>query len=218
MKILCFTDIHGSSKKLPLVLSKEHDIDLIILAGDITQLGGYKEAGKILEPVLESFIKILAVHGNMDREGVLDYLEEKNLSIHGRSVCEKGITFLGLGGSNPCPFPTPHEYTDAEADQILQKALSGITGSNVRIFVTHMPPVNTMLDVVQNGTHVGSGLVRKIIIDYHIDLCLCGHIHEAAGTDKIDECICFNPGAFRDGHYGVVDIKDKTINVRRRMI
>lgn len=218
MKILCITDIHGNNKNLPLVLKQESNSDLIILAGDITQLGGYKQAGNILKPLLESNIKILAVHGNMDRKEVIDYLEEKSLSVHGRCVHEKDMVFLGLGGSNPTPFHTPQEYSDTQVNQILKKALSGMTGNKKRIFISHAPPVNTTLDNLKNGGHAGSGLVREIITTYHIDLCICGHIHEAAGIDKIGESICVNPGPLRAGNYAIVEIIDNNINVVRRMI
>lgn len=232
MKILCITDIHGHNKKLSHVLNKESDSDLIILAGDITQLGGYKQAGEILKPLLESRIKIMAVHGNMDRRGVIDYLEEKGLSIHGRCVLEKNMIFLGIGGSNPTPFHTPHEYTDMEVNHILEYCLTRLNpnctnskvpiirdaGDKRKIFISHTPPVNTALDVVTSGAHVGSGLIREIISSYNIDLCICGHIHESAGTDKIGESMCVNPGAFRDGNYAIVDITDKCINIIRRLI
>jgi Icc-related predicted phosphoesterase len=218
MKILCITDIHGNNKKLSPVLEKENDSTLIILGGDITHLGGYKQAAKILKPALESNIKILAVHGNIDRKGVLEYLEEKGLSIHGRCVCENDVLFLGLGGSNPTPHFTPQEYSDEDARQILKNALNGITRDKKTVFVSHAPPINTTLDFFSGGKHVGSRVTREVITTYQIDLCICGHIHESAGIDKIGKGICVNPGLFRDGYYAIATITDTNINVVRRYI
>jgi uncharacterized protein len=218
MKILCITDIHGNRKGLPRVLGMESDSDLIILGGDITHLGGYKQAEEILAPVLESHIKLFAVHGNMDRKGAVDYLKEKDLTIHGRCIREEGMFFIGLGGCNPSPFLTPHEYSDIEAKKILSRALTGMTGEGRRILISHAPPENTHLDMLKNGSHVGSGVVRKIITDYAIDFCVCGHIHESPGVDKIGECVCVNPGEFGKGHYAVAEITDNSINVIRRYI
>ena len=74
MKILCITDVHGNGKKLSTVIEKESDSNLIIMAGDITHLGGYKEAETIMHPLFESNIPIKAVHGNMDRK----YTDQSN--------------------------------------------------------------------------------------------------------------------------------------------
>ena len=219
-KLFFATDVHGSEicwKKF-ISAGKFYEADVIILGGDITHLGGYKQAEKILKPALESNIKILAVHGNMDRKGVLDFLEEKRLSIHGRCVCEQNVEFFGLGGSNPTPHFTPQEYPDEVAGQILKNVLNGITRERKIVFVSHTPPVNTTLDILLNGKHVGSGVTRNIITTYQIDLCICGHIHESAGIDKIGKSICVNPGLFRDGNYAIATITDTKINVVRRYI
>ncbi len=48
---------------------------------------------------------------------------------------------------------------------------------------------------------MGSIAVRKFIETYEPQLCLTGHIHEAAGTDKIGKTIIINPGMLKDGGY-----------------
>ncbi|MBN2443684.1 MAG: metallophosphoesterase [Spirochaetales bacterium] len=218
MKLLCITDIHGDNAKIPFILKKEANIDLVVLGGDITHLGGYKEAKELLRPLVNLDMNILAVHGNMDKEGVLSYLEEQGLNIHGKCVVKETIAFIGLGGSNPTPFHTPHEYSDTEAYLILKKALSEISMNKTKVFISHAPPKNTRLDITKSGMHVGSELVRDIIKNYSIDLCLCGHIHESSGIDHIGDSLCVNTGALRDGNYVIIDIIEKSINVTRRKI
>ena len=51
------------------------------------------------------------------------------------------------------------------------------------ILICHCPPKDTPLDRVRPNVHAGSTAVRAFIETYQPDYFLCGHIHEAAGTD-----------------------------------
>lgn len=65
------------------------------------------------------------------------------------------------------------------------------------IFVTHAPPHDTKLDMVNRymkTKHVGSVAVRKFIEKYQPFATLHGHIHESQGSEKIGKTICINPG------------------------
>jgi Icc-related predicted phosphoesterase len=221
MRLLCISDIHGNIKHISSVLKIEKNSDIIIISGDITHLGGYREATKVLEQFLLSGKRILAIPGNMDREGVLEFLEEQSINIHGKCIIEEGYVFLGLGGSNPTPFHTPMEYNDDQVHTIVQdafKKLASVDKVYRKVLISHAPPLNTALDLSGKVTHVGSDFVRKIIATYGIDLCLCGHIHESAGTDTIGTCTCVNPGAFKDGNYYIIDFDETGINVMRRRL
>lgn len=56
-----------------------------------------------------------------------------------------------------------------------------VKGSRRTILVTHSPPVNTRLDMIDKNIHVGSAAVRKIIEKKQPYLTLHGHIHETVG-------------------------------------
>ncbi len=71
------------------------------------------------------------------------------------------------------------------------------------VFVSHTPPYNTSLDVIADGTHVGSMSVRNFIEKWSADdkiiLSLHGHIHESpkrsgSTNTKIAHVLCVNPG------------------------
>ncbi|MBW1893060.1 MAG: metallophosphoesterase [Deltaproteobacteria bacterium] len=71
------------------------------------------------------------------------------------------------------------------------------------VFVSHTPPYNTPLDVIADGTHVGSMSVRNFIekwsVHNRIKASLHGHIHESPKrsgsiSTKIANVLCVNPG------------------------
>ena len=76
MRILCLSDIHGEAEGLSEALAEASECELIIIAGDVTHLGGAAEAKAILGPILSRGLPVLAIAGNIDREGVRQYLGE----------------------------------------------------------------------------------------------------------------------------------------------
>ncbi len=216
MTLLCISDIHGDGAGLRDALNACPEADIVVLAGDVTHLGGYAEAGKVLAPLLESGRKALGVPGNMDGEGVLRLLEERGISIHGRGVAVGEIGFQGLGGSNPSPFGTPFEVNGNEARRLLEKGRADIKGLALRVLVSHAPPKDTKLDRSFTGMHVGSEEVRDFLLSGGISLCLCGHIHESPGEDTVGGTPCVNLGPLKNGRYAVVRISGKDISVTWR--
>jgi Icc-related predicted phosphoesterase len=207
VKLLCLADMHGEGAGLRDVLGRDAaDADLIVLAGDITHLGGHAEAEEILAPLLASGIPLVAVAGNMDRDGARGCLDEKGINIHGRGIVHGGVGFMGLGGGTPSPFGTPWEITELEAGEILASGLLGIAKAPYKVLVSHPPPRGTKLDRSFTGLHVGSEAVREFLLAGAVDLCICGHIHESAGEDTLGRAHCVNIGPFKNGSYAVVGI------------
>lgn len=189
--IRAFTDIHG--RNIPQELVK--DVDLVILVGDITNFGTRKDAEKIIDPLLKEGVKVLAIPGNCDKFDVNTYLEEKKVSIFGRTAQIEGVIFGGIGGGNISPFSTPQEYTEEEISKFLQKIENEFKNKELlRILVTHTPPYNTKTDKVFLGKHVGSKVIREFIELYQPNVVLTGHIHESRGEDRINNSIVLNPG------------------------
>jgi Icc-related predicted phosphoesterase len=216
MTLLCIADIHGDGAGLREALDSFPKADLVVLAGDITHLGGFAEAQKVLAPLLESDRRVVAVPGNMDREGVGRFLEERGISIHGRGVSVGDVGFQGLGGSNPSPFGTPFEVGGGEARRLLAEGRAQIEGCALRVLVSHAPPKDTRLDRSFAGMHVGSPEVRSFLLSDGTSLCLCGHIHEAAGEDTVGRTRCVNLGPLKNGSYAVVKISADDISVTWR--
>jgi len=206
MTLLCLSDIHGEAAGLSEILANASGIDAIVVAGDITHLGGYAEAGAVLAPLQASGIRILAVAGNMDRAGVRKLLGEKGIDIHGRGIMVGGIGFLGLGGGTPSPFGTPWELSDEEASGFLAAGLAAIADAPYKVLVSHAPPRDTKVDRSFAGQHFGSGAVRDFLLSAGVGLCISGHIHESPGEDRLRGCLCVNLGPFKNGRYALITI------------
>jgi uncharacterized protein len=209
MKLLCLSDIHGEAAGLGAVLPEAAGAGAVVLAGDLTHLGGYRDAEAVLAPLAGLGLPLLAVAGNMDYEGVRRYLGEKGIDIHGRGVVLDGVGFMGLGGGTPSPFNSPWELTDAEARPLLETGRAQIANADFKVLVSHAPPRGTKIDRSFTGMHVGSQAVMDFIAGGAVDLCLCGHIHEAAGEERIGKTLCVNLGPFKNGSYALITIEDR---------
>jgi Icc-related predicted phosphoesterase len=206
MKLLCISDLHGSSK----ICDKIDDVDAVVVTGDITHFEGRGRAISVLDG-LKCTKKMLAVQGNCDNYDVNDALVELGCGLHSRGEIIDGIGFFGLGGSDPTPFNTPQEYEEDELWDFLIEGYEQVKDAAVKVLVSHTPPKDTRVDLAGRG-HVGSVKVREFVEKYQPDLVLCGHIHEAKGQDKIGKTVIVNPGMFRDG-YAIIEIERDDIKV-----
>ncbi|MDP3035882.1 MAG: metallophosphoesterase [Methanobacteriaceae archaeon] len=219
MDILAISDLHGSTHKALNNYLKNNKIDLIVIAGDITHFGPAELAEDILNEISSYDIPVVAIPGNCDPQGVSIQLDNsKAINIHGKSTAIKNVGICGFGGSNLTPFDTPLEFGEIEIFEELDKIMVEMKDQDIKILVTHAPPLNTNADKLPNGDHVGSESIRKIIEDYKPDINICGHIHEAQSIDQIGETIILNPGQIMDGGACLVQIDDKTNKINSKII
>ncbi len=204
MKIISFGDIHEDLNNLTLLKDELESADLVIVTGDLTNSNGRKEAERVIEEIMKYNKNILAQLGNLDQPGVNDYLTEKGINLHRNGFIMDGVGIFGVGGSNPTPFNTPTEFSEDEIETFLLDGLDKAKDTTLKIMVPHMPPKDTKLDIISAGVHVGSQSVRNFIVKYKPDIVLSGHIHEARGSDTIENTLAFNAGMFREGGYVVI--------------
>ncbi len=201
MVIVALTDIHGHTGRIGSIAEEISQADWIVLAGDLTDLGGEGPASAVIEAVAEINPHILAVPGNCDRVGAASYLSLRGVNIDADARVIDGIGFVGLGGSLPCPHITPNELSEEQMHSRLAQAHAALEPATPFVLVSHEPPQNTLLDHARRGGHVGSRSVREFILQAQPILCLCGHIHEARGTDTLGRSLLLDPGPLRDGHF-----------------
>lgn len=208
--IIHLTDIHGAIDNISMIGRELKNADLVILSGDITHFGGWKDIDQIIKTVSHFNKNIYAVPGNCDNPDVNEFLSKENINLNKSQKITDAFIFCGLGGSLPCPGYTPFEFTEDEAGKWLKDLYDKLDRSKPLIFVSHQPPFQTQNDRLLNGDHVGSRSVREFIEIATPFLCLTGHIHEGIGIDNIGKCKIVNPGTFRSGRYASLSISDKS--------
>ncbi|MFC1852598.1 metallophosphoesterase [candidate division CSSED10-310 bacterium] len=205
VKIIACSDIHGFKQGFHYVQPELDKADFIVVAGDLTTIGDETEAQSIIESIGVDKTKILAVFGNMDTTEINTYLERQEITLHNCGKIRGNIGFFGLGGSNKTPMRTPQEFTENEIISFLNSGYRAVEKARVKILVSHTPPYGVR-DRALFFLHAGSKNLRSFIIDQQPDLCLCGHIHEAKGIEKLGQTVIINTGRFSSGTYAQIDI------------
>ena len=195
MKLLAFSDIHGSQTALKRIEQKikTQNPDLLVCAGDISIFE--HGIGIILRKLNKLNKKIIIVHGNHEDDTTFRKYSKifKNIIfIHKNYHIENNLLFLGFGGGG-------FSMTDKEFEKIAKTRFKKIINENQDrkiILVTHAPPYGTRLDRL-GKSHVGNKSFRHFIEKYRVDLAISGHLHENFGKeDKIKNTKVINPGPF----------------------
>ncbi len=218
MKIISFGDIHEDFSNLIPLKNDLENADLVIVTGDLTNFNGRKEAEKVIEEIMKYNENILAQLGNLDLPEVNDYLTEKGINLHRNGFIRNDVGIFGVGGSNPTPFNTPTEFSEDEIETFLLEGIDKVKDAKFKIMVPHMPPKDTKIDIISAGAHVGSQSVHDFILKHKPDISLSGHIHEARGSDKIENTVVFNAGMFREGGYVVITKKSERLSAELKVL
>lgn len=208
---LGFGDIHEDTTQLSAIpdLSKAKGV---IISGDLTVGGSVKQAERVLDAVALYNETIYAQIGNMDRPEITEYLEKKGWNIHIQTKeLHPDVAVIGVGTSSFTPFGTPSEFPDSRIAEWLEEAYRNARQYPCKLLAVHDPPNGTTCDVV-GGNHVGSQAVRDFILEMQPDVCLCGHIHEAVGTDILGRTTIINPGTLASGGFVKITYKNKRLH------
>lgn len=177
MKLLVFSDIHTDKKALEKLMAIE--ADLYVCAGDLVSWArGLDGMAELLRPRAD---KMYMLPGNHESEADIERACDKFgfQNLHGRAIEVAGVHIAGLGYSNPTPFDTPGEYTEAQ----IAERLRPFSELKPLVLICHCPPRETDLDGLKPGAHFGSTAVREFIDAYEPVRFFCGHIHECEGRD-----------------------------------
>lgn len=205
MRLFVVSDIHGAKEPLEAAAPLLMAADWVVIAGDITRGKTRAEAAEIIACIERYSNRILAVHGNWDRPEVKDLLEEKGYSLHATGRVLDGVGFFGLGGSSPTPMNTATEYTEEEIGVFLRKGYEQVRQASRIVLISHVPP-RGVRDRSFIGLRGGSRSLAAFLATNQVALCLCGHIHEAAGIERFHDTLVANAGSFKKGHYLSVEI------------
>ena len=189
MKLLIFSDIHGSKSALEKLMAIE--ADYYFADGDLANWGrGLDQLGGLMQKRAD---RMYVLPGNHESEADIQrFCETYGFHrFHGQSFQIGKYAVAGLGYSNPTPFNTPGEYSEEELASRLEK----FSGLDPLVLICHAPPKGTKLDRAGEGKHFGSQAVRDFIDQHQPAYFYCGHIHEAAGVHEvIGRTQCWNVG------------------------
>ncbi len=79
MKILVLSDVHSRIESLKKLLEnkKSSEIDLVVIAGDLTNFGGETQIKEVIDEIKKLNKKIFAIPGNLDTKEGLEFMEKK---------------------------------------------------------------------------------------------------------------------------------------------
>ncbi len=177
-RILAVGDIHGDTglvKKLAEKAKKEN-VDLVILAGDLTL--AESSVKNIVGPFTKAEKPVLLLHGNHESIATVDFLAEmypNTKNIHGYSFVKDKVGIFGAGGA--LEFNT----TEKEIFDALKKGNNALKKVNKKIMVTHMHHNGSKAEF---SGFKGSKAIKKAVKEFKPDILISAHIHEAEGIEE----------------------------------
>jgi Icc-related predicted phosphoesterase len=191
------------------------EVDLVLLAGDLTSHGTVEEAEILCEAAAKLDAPVFAVLGNHDWQGdaaeaIAARLSEGGIGLLEREshVClldgvEVGIAGCKgfVGGFAPRQLPDFGEpslravYAETTAEvEALDAALKEIATCPLRIVLLHYSPLQETLEgePPEIFAFLGSDRLAAPILEHGPDLVLHGHAHEGTAVGHIGEVPVYN--------------------------
>jgi len=217
MRIIALADVHGSYGAMDVILEAEEPYDAVVIAGDVTTKGTVQELESALHSLRSHGRPVVAVAGNMDPPPLEGALDDLGVGINGKGRVIGDVGFFGVSACPPTPFHSPNVVTEEEIARRAEAGWRDVVSARWRLFVPHTPPVQTALDRTFLGTHAGSRSVREFIERRCPHVVVCGHIHEARGTEELGASRMVNCGSAARGYYAVLTFDaEPHIECRRR--
>ena len=179
-KILAVGDIHGDTGLVKRLAEKavKENVDLVILAGDITMFES--SVKNLIGPFIKAKKQVLLIPGNHESNATIDFLSEmypNTKNIHGYSFKKDNLGIFGAGAGDV----GINMIKDSEIFNLLKKGHEYVKDSPKKIMVTHMHPKGSKAEF---SGFPGSQAVRKAIKEFHPNILITAHIHEAAGIEE----------------------------------
>jgi Icc-related predicted phosphoesterase len=214
LRIAATGDIHCRDSNREATVSAfaglGEDVDLVLVAGDLTSHGRLDEAEILCEAAAKTEAPVYAVLGNHDwhadeAEAILRRLEDGGVHMLDRraAVCEVAGVEVGIvgvkgfvGGFAPRHLPDFGEpslravYAEATAEvEALEQGLREVATCPVRIVLLHYSPAEATLEGEPREIWVflGSDRLAAPILEHGPDLVLHGHAHAGSPDGTIGE-------------------------------
>jgi len=187
MLIYGVADIHSKPARLTTIetVISTRQPDLLVVAGDMIS---YINPDPVLRRLNDLPVPVVAVRGNSDLKRIHKKADAfSNITfLHLNKMTLQSVGFVGISGAIPVPFHTRLAFRQEPIIAAVRSIIDRQT-----VLVTHPPPMGT-LDGVLGRFPAGSKAIRELVVDCRPRVLLCGHIHEAAGTDRIGDTLVVN--------------------------
>ncbi len=194
LRVLAFSDLHGSEKALNAIAKKAKKADIVVCAGDFTVFEN--NILRIMRKLDAIGKPVMLVHGNHEDEMLVAEICKtlKNVKfVHRKIYCDNEFSdyvFVGHGGEG---FDAVSEDFERFARGISFRLQQLRKKGKKIIFITHQPPHGTKLDYI--WTHHGNKSYARFVKKFQLLLHVCGHLHETQGKkDRIGKTLIINPG------------------------
>ncbi len=180
-KVLAIGDIHGDTSLVKKLAKKAKDenVDLVILAGDLTF---FEHSSKdIIGPFIKENKEVLLIPGNHESMHTIKNLTElypKTSHIHGYSIMKEDVGIFGAGYDSTVG---PFRIEDEEIFKLLKKGHEKVKDAKKTIMVTHTNPEKSISEF--SGVE-GSKAVAKAIKEFKPDVHISAHVHPAGGLQE----------------------------------
>jgi uncharacterized protein len=212
-------DIHATESRRPQVEQTfgalDADVDLVLLAGDLTTYGEPEQAAVLADAVRGIDVPIVAVLGNHDwhsnrHEEITKVLTEAGVTVLDRSwtiLSVRGIdvgvvgTKGFIGGFPDSQLPDFGEpllrqvYAETTAEvRAIEQGLGAVAECPVRIVLLHYAPTTTTLEGEPRSiwAFLGTDRMAPPIEMHRPDIVLHGHGHAGSFAGSIGDVPVFN--------------------------
>lgn len=201
MEITCISDTHGKHGMLTKDLPGG---DVLIHAGDISNIGGYEE--------IKAFIKwfdSLNYKYKIFIAGNHDFGLQDNFSLIECIIDESSVYYLEndgveLGGVRFYGTPVQPKFNNWAFNYTTkqQTMYYSLIPENTDVLITHCPPMG-ILDVVKegNGLNLGSSALTESVYRVKPKLHVFGHIHSSNGVYCNEDIKFINASVLNEQYY-----------------
>ena len=214
MKILAISDIHGEFDRFsPDALP---DADVLLFAGDATNDGTRRPreiaaAEEWFRRAVRRFTFVRYVLGNHDIRMADTFFNATGaISLEANWFQYFDVFFRGASLSTCFDVPgLALEWERMTADPAADRDyFASIPCADV--LVSHSPPFGCLDEWISpgSGRHIGSPGALTYIERHAPRLCVCGHIHEAAGMAKIGPTLVVNTAR----RAALIDLTDASVS------
>lgn len=194
MRLLVFTDTHGSIKAEDRIIkkAKRNKPDLMLCCGDFTIF--MHEPDRFLKRMNEIGIPLFLIHGNHEDEEDIEIIAKKYHNItflHNKAIRHKDVIVMGYGGDG---FSLKDPAFKKVA-KVFQKELFQHPDA-IQVLLLHQPPHKSGIDLIY-GEHAGNMTTKEFVEKHKVHVVFAGHLHENSGKEHKDTHTRYvNPGPY----------------------